>query len=140
MICMSSVYIIGADTNSDGLYGKEVYSGAAYTRLVSEDTVFDKNAVGEDGMNVYNTKSPSVGSIFDMDLYSAGSPFRQQKWALISVADSDDILEIYHKSVNTFLISSIIALIIGVTVSIILSRMVTMPVSDMTRQLESMTP
>lgn len=133
----SACYIIGADTNSDGLYGKEVYSGAAYTRLVSADTVFDKNAVGEDGMNVYNTKSPSVGSIFDMNLYSAGSPFRQQKWALISVADSDAILEIYHKSVSTFLISSIISLIIGVTVSIILSRMVTKPVSDMTRQLES---
>ncbi|MDE6594747.1 MAG: cell wall metabolism sensor histidine kinase WalK, partial [Oscillospiraceae bacterium] len=133
----SACYIIGADTNSDGLYGKEVYSGAAYTRLVSADTVFDKNAVGEDGMAVYNTKSPSVGSIFDMDLYSAGSTFRQQKWALISVADSDAILEIYHKSVNTFLISSINALIIGVAVSIILSRMVTKPVSDMTRQLES---
>ncbi|MDE6710010.1 MAG: cell wall metabolism sensor histidine kinase WalK, partial [Oscillospiraceae bacterium] len=133
----SACYIIGADTNSDGLYGKEVYSGAAYTRLVSADTVFDKNSVGEDGMNVYNTKAPSVGSIFDMDLYSAGSPFRQQKWALISVADSDALLEIYHKSVSTFFISSIISLVIGVTVSIILSRMVTKPVSDMTSQLEN---
>lgn len=133
----SACYIIGADTDSDGLYGKEVYSGAAYTRLVSEDTVFDKKAVGEDGMNVYNTKSPSVGSIFDMNLYGAGSPFRQQKWALISVADSDAILEIYHKSVSVFMISSAISLIIGVTVSVLLSRMVTKPVSDMTRQLES---
>lgn len=133
----SACYIIGADTNSDGLYGKEVYSGAAYSKLVSKDTVFDRNAVGEDGMAVYNTKSPSVGCIFDMNLYGAGSTFRQQRWALISVADSDAILEIYHKSVSTFLISSIIALIIGVTVSIILSRMVTKPVSDITGQLES---
>ena len=133
----SACYIIGADLNGDGFYDQEVHSGAAYTKLVSKDTVFDKNSVNEDGMNVYNTKSPSVGSIFDMDLYGAGSAFRQQKWALISVADSDAILEIYHKSVNTFLISSIIALIIGVTVSIILSRMVTKPVSDMTRQLEN---
>lgn len=133
----SACYIIGADTNNDGIYGKEVYSGATYTRLVSEDTVFDKRAVDEYGMNVYNTKSPSVGSIFDITLYGAGSQFRQHKWALISVADSDAILEIYHKSISTFMISSVISLIIGVAVSIILSRMVTKPVSDMTSQLES---
>lgn len=133
----SACYIIGADTNGDGLYGKEVHSGAAYTKLVSKNTVFDKNALDEDGMTVYNTKSPSVGCIFDINLYGSGSPFRQQKWALISVADSDSILEIYHKSIRAFMISSGISLIIGMTVSIILSRMVTKPVSDMTSQLES---
>ncbi|MDE7294870.1 MAG: EAL domain-containing protein [Oscillospiraceae bacterium] len=132
----SACYIIGADTNNDSLYGKEVYSGAAYARLVSEDTVFDKTALNEDGMNFYNTKSPTVGSIVDMNLYSAGSAFRQHRWALISVADSEAILEIYHKSVSAFIISSVISLIIGVAVSIILSRMVTKPVSDMTGQLE----
>ena len=131
----SACYIIGSDINNDGVYRTQVYSGAAYTRLVSEETVFDENVLTENGMVSFNTKSPSVGRIFEMNLYSTGSPFRQQRWALISVADSNSILEIYHKLVNTFIISAVISLVIGVTISIILSRTVTKPVSDMTRKL-----
>lgn len=132
----SSCYIICSDMDNDGTYQKQVHSGAAYTRLVSEDTVFDVSLIGDDGMYSYNTKYPSVGCMFDMNLYGVGSPYRQQKWALISVADSNAILEIYHKMVNTFIVSAVISLIIGVTISIILSRTVTKPVSDITHKLE----
>ncbi len=135
----SACYIVGSDMDNAGVYQMQVNSGAAYTRLVSEETTFDKSAIGENGMYSFNTKSPSVGCIFEMNLYGAGSPFRQQKWALISVADSKAILEIYNKLLNTFVISALISLVIGVTVSIILSRMVTKPVSDMTRQLDQNT-
>ncbi len=132
----SACYIVGSDMENDGAYEMQVYTGAAYTRLVSDETTFDKGAVGEYGMHSFNTKSSSVGCVFDMNLYSVGSPFRQQKWALISVADSNAILEIYNKLVKTFVISAVISLAIGVSVSIILSRMVTKPVSDMTRRLD----
>lgn len=131
----SACYIIGSDIDDNGVYRAQVYSGAAYNRLVSEETVFDENVVVEHGMQSFNTKSPSVGRIYEMNLYSLGSPFKQQKWALISVADSSAILEIYHKLVNTLIISAVISLVIGVTISIILSRMVTKPVSNMTQQL-----
>jgi len=132
----SACYIVGSDMENTGVYKTQVYSGAAYTRLVSEETSFNKNSVGEYGMNSFNTKSSSVGCIFDMNLYGAGSPFRQQKWALISVADSNAILEIYNKVLTTFVVSALISMVIGVTVSIILSRMVTKPVSDMTHRLD----
>ncbi len=132
----SACYIVGSDMENTGIYQMQVYSGAAYTRLVSDETVFDKNAVGENRMNSFNTKSESVGCIFEMNLYGSGSPFRQQRWALISVADSKAILEIYQKLISTFVISALISLIIGVAVSLILSRTVTKPVSDMTRKLD----
>lgn len=132
----SSCYILGSDMENNGDYTMQVYSGAAYTRLVSEETRFDNGAIVEYGMHSFNTKSPSVGCIFDMNLYSVGSPFKHQKWALISVADSGAILEIYNKLVSTFVVSALISLAIGVTISIILSRMVTKPVSDMTHQLD----
>ncbi len=132
----SACYIVGYDMNNNGVYDTQVYTGAAYTRLVSDETKFDEKSVGEYGMKSFNTKYPSVGSIFEMNLYGAGSPFRQQKWALISVADSNSILEIYNKLLKTFIVSAVISLVIGVTISIILSRMVTKPVSDMTRKLD----
>ncbi len=135
----SACYIVGSDMDNVGVYQMQVYSGAAYTRLVSDKTLFDKSSIDENGMHSFDTKSASVGCIFEMNLYGTGSPFRQQKWALISVADSNAILEIYNKLINTFLISAIISLVIGVTVSIILSRMVTKPVSDMTRKLDQNT-
>ena len=133
----SACYIIGSDMDNNGVYDMQVYSGAAYTRLVSEETLFDEKLVVDNGMQNFNTKSPSVGRIFEINLYSAGSPFRQQKWALISVADSNAILEIYNKLVNTFIISALIALVIGVTFSIVQSRTVTKPVSDMTNKLKN---
>ncbi len=135
----SACYIVGSDMDNAGVYQAQVYSGAAYTRLVSDETRFDNNSVNEDGMLSFNTKYASVGSIYEMNLYGAGSPFRQQKWALISVADSKAILEIYNKLVNTFVVSALISLVIGVSVSIILSRMVTKPVSDMTHKLDQNT-
>ena len=132
----SACYIVGSDMEMDGAYKMQVYSGAAYTRLVSDETVFDENSIVEYGMKSFNTKSPSVGSIYEMNLYGAGSPFRQQKWALISVADSKAILQLYNKLIHTFGVSSVISLVIGISVAIILSRMATKPVSDMTRQLD----
>lgn len=133
----SACYIIGFDMTDDGVYDVQVYSGAAYTRLVSDETLFDEKLVADYGMQSFNTKSPSVGRIFEINLYSVGSPFRQQKWALISVADSNAILEIYNKLVRTFVISALIVLVIGVTFSIVQSRTVTKPVSDMTNKLKS---
>ena len=133
----SACYIIGSDMDNNGVYDVQVYSGAAYTRLVSEETLFDEKLVENTGMQSFATKSPSVGRIFEVNLYASGSPFRQQKWALISVADSNAILEIYNKLVNTFVISALIALVIGVTFSIVQSRTVTKPVSDMTNKLKN---
>ncbi len=132
----SACYIVGSDMDNLGVYEMQTYKGAAYSRLVSDETVFDERSVGDYGMKSFNTKSSSVGCIFEMNIYGSGSPFNKQKWALISVADSNAILEIYNKLIHTFGISSFISLAIGISVAVILSRMVTKPVSKMTHQLD----
>ncbi len=132
----SACYIIGSDPDNLGVYEMQAYKGAAYSRLVSKETLFDEQSVGEYGIHSFNTKIASVGFIEEMNIYGSGSPFNREKWAIISVADSNAILEIYNKLLNTFAVSSLISLAIGISVSIILSRMVTKPVSKMTHQLD----
>lgn len=131
----SACYILVNDIDNNGVYRQQAHTGAAYAKLVASDTKFDKNVVDEFGMLKYDTKIPTVGSLSDIKLYSAKSPYNHQKWALVSVAESNAILEIYHKLVKLFIVSAIISLVIGVAASILISRVFTRPVSDMQSQL-----
>lgn len=132
----SACYLLASDTDNDGIFDRQAHTGAAYGRLVSNDTIFDKNIVDEYGMLEFNTRIKTVGSFSELKLYSANSPFNHQKWALISVAESNAILEIYHKLIGMFVISAVISLLIGVVLSVVVSRAFTRPVSDMQTRLE----
>lgn len=132
----STCYILVNDIDNNGVYRQQAHTGAAYARLVSSDTKFDENVVDEFGMLKYDTKIPTVGSLSDIKLYSARSPYNHQKWALVSVAEAGAILEIYNKLVKLFIISAAISLVIGVVVSILVSHISTKPVSAMRAQLD----
>lgn len=132
----SACYVLAVDSDGAAAYRTEIYSGAAYPRLVAGNhTVFEKGDEAEYGLYRFKTKVPSIGSIQDIKLYSTLSPFKGQKWALISVADADRILEIYHKLVEIFVISSIISVLFSVLFAVLLSRRVAKPIATMIRTL-----
>lgn len=132
----SACYVLASDLDGSGMYRPQIHSGAAYPRLVSGDhTVFDRSGAGEYGMYHFDTKVPSIGSIQEMKLYSQASPFQGQKWALISVADSGRILEIYHTLIKMFIISSCISVLFSALFAVLLSRRVAKPISTMIRTL-----
>lgn len=132
----SACYLLALDADNDGVYDHQAHTGAAYAKLVSGDTKLDTKTVDEYGMLEFNTRVNSVGSFSELALYSANSPFNHQKWALISVAESNAILEIYNKLVKMFVISAAISLVIGVVLSVTVSRAFTKPMSDMKTRLE----
>lgn len=132
----SACYVLATDFDGGGIYQPLLSSGAAYPRLVSGDqTIFDKACSGEYGLYRFNTRVPSIGSLQDIKLYSPLSPFKGQKWALISVADSDRILEIYHKLIEIFIISSVISVLFSALFAVLLSRRVAKPIVTMIRTL-----
>lgn len=132
----SACYVLATDLTGGGSYQPQLSSGAAYPRLVAgEQTAFDNTGGGEYGLYHFDTRVPSVGSIQDIKLYSPYSPFKGQKWALISVADSGRILEIYHKLIEIFVISSLISLLFSALFAVLLSRRVARPIATMIRTL-----
>lgn len=132
----SACYILGTDIDGNGIYKTQLHSGAAFSKLVTSKTVFDKSNKDEYNLYSYNTKYSSVGYISDINIYSPSSLFKNQKWVLISVADSEKILEIYHTLVNTFITSSVLCMVLCIIFALTMSRRVTRPVSGMIKTLK----
>lgn len=133
----SACYILGADFDNNDIYERQIHSGAAYARLVDENTEFNKKSRSEYKLYEFNTTIPTVGCISDINLYKTKSPFKNQQWALISVADSNQILEIYHNLVRMLFISGAFSLVSSIIFALIMSRRITNPVSKMINTLES---
>ncbi len=134
----SACYILGADFNESGTYEILLSSGPAYGRLVNNSTVLSREHPEEFGLYDFSSTGTScLGSIQDMTLYSPGSPYGHQKWALISVTDKDMTLSAYTSLVRIFVISVVITLAAGVVFAYVVSRRISRPVTEMVRVLKS---
>lgn len=133
----SACYIIAADFDASGKYETVLSSGPVYDRLVDKDTVFDRSRDSEYGLYDFTSNGTEcIGSIQDMTLYASGSPFRGQRWALISIADKNQTLELYVMLVRIFYISIAITLLVGMLFSFLVSKRISSPVTDMVQSLE----
>ncbi len=135
----STCYIIGIDDSGSGEYRQILHRGPSYSRLVSDDTVLSMQRQVE--YNLYDFTAgggiETVGSIHKMNLYNSGSPYRDQSWALISVADKGMILGTFYALRRTMIISMLISLIISIIAAVLISGRLSLPVSRMVQTLES---
>ena len=134
----SSCYILGVDDNGNGEYTPVIHSGAIYNRLVNEKTVFSDKVKLSSKIYDFNTASnlDSIGCIFPLKLYNQGSPYLNERWALISVADKDGILNIYTTIIQMMLIASAMTVVFGLLFAVSISRRVTTPVTKIAGLLD----
>ncbi len=133
----SACYILGADLENKGSYDIILSSGSAFGRLVDENTVLDNSRKAGYGLCYFTSKGgESFGSIQALDLYASGSPYRNQKWALISVADKEKTLHIYTNFMKIFIFSVALTLAAGAFMAYLLSRSISRPISDMVKGFE----
>lgn len=129
----SACYMIGLDAEGDGIYAPIIHSGAIYSRLVTDQTVFDENMESE--YNVYRFRidenSNSLGSIDKLKLYNSGSPYISQHWALISAASPSSVMSIYTFLINVFIVSILITIVCCVLFSVYTGRRISKPVTKM---------
>ena len=133
----SACYVLGIDNNKNGYFTKQTHTGTAYERLVNKDTVLSGNNKAEYNLFSFNTKKESIGSIQEINIYKSESPFANQHWALVSIADRSEILNVYSKLIKLFIFSSVITLLLNIVFSILLTKKLTNPVSKIIRTLES---
>lgn len=133
----SACYILAVDSEGDGSYREMLSSGPAYSRLVDADTALDKSRPMEYGMYDFTSRGTDcIGSIRDLRLYAVDSPYRAQRWALISVADEGKTLEIHYMLIRVFLITIAISLAAGILFALLVSRSISSPVTKMMGELE----
>ncbi|MCI7768186.1 MAG: bifunctional diguanylate cyclase/phosphodiesterase [Oscillospiraceae bacterium] len=134
----SACYILGEDSGGTGIYTPVIHSGAIYSRLVTGSTVISERNKLSPGIYDFNADSDidSIGCILPMKLYSAGSPYIKEKWALISVADRDRILSIYNTIISMLLLSTIISAVFSIICAVMISRAITTPVEKIAALLD----
>ncbi len=134
----SACYILAVDPEGDGEYREMLSSGPAYSRLVDGETALNKSRPLEYGMYDFTSNGADcIGSIRDLRLYASDSPYRTQKWALISVADEEKTLEIHYMLIRVFLVTLAASLAAGILFALLVSGSISSPVTKMMRELES---
>lgn len=129
----STCYVLGLDREGRGKYEEIFHQGSSYARLVGSNKIFSTDRDIEYGLYDFGFEGcpESIGSVKELNLYKSGSPYRNQRWALISVADKKVSLEMYHSIVQTIVVSLLISLAITIIMAIIISRNLSNPVKKM---------
>lgn len=134
-----SCYILAVDRDGDDKYHPELHSGAIYQRLVDSKTVIShENSVGK---NVYdfNTDSsvstPTIGTIKNINIYNADSPYKNNQWAIVSISEKSVALSIYTTLVRMFVIAFVFSAVITIICTVIMNRHVTKPVTRISKTL-----
>ena len=124
-------YIIGADFNGDNHYSVLTHSGPVFERLVDENTIISTDVKIEREIYDFNSDSSmeTIGNIQEMNIYNSGSPYKHQKWALISIAEKASILNIYTKLIQILILSGLMSMFFSVVCAIFINRRMTAPVT-----------
>ncbi len=137
----SACYILGSDHSNSDNFTPELHSGAIFSRVVNQDTVIGHQHRVEKKLYNFNYNSDidinTIGNIQEMNVYNSNSPYENERWALISIADKDEILHIYTKLVKLFFLSFIISTAFSIFFAFMLNRHMTAPVSKMIKTLDS---
>lgn len=136
-----SCYIIGVDHNNDDVYSEILHSGPIFSRLVDSKTVIShKNQIEK---NIYDFNKDSdvpcdtVGTIENMNIYKHDSPFKSNNWAIISISEKSEALNIYWTLISLFVIAFGISAAITIIAAVILNRHITTPITKIIKKLNS---
>lgn len=129
----SACYVLALDEDGDGIYEQQLHQGYSYDRLIGGNKSFRTDKEIEHGLYEFSFEGfpDSIGSVMDLNLYKSGSPYRNQRWALISVADKEINLKMYYSIIRTIRVSMLTSLMISIIVAALISRRFSRPVKKM---------
>ena len=138
----SACYVLCADTNLNGEYSIVLHSGAIFSRLVDNtETISKHHTASKDNKEIlefnYSNDVETIGIVKNISLYNQSSPYYDEDWALVCVADKKSVIAIYTMLVKTFVISSLISAVIGFIIVIIISKSITKPIYNVIDTLDT---
>ncbi len=134
----SACYVLALDSDNSGTYTSVTHSGSIYNRIVGEDGIIQP--IKQVTTDLYQFESITnlniIGNTQELNVYNSGSPYSQQKWILISMADKSEILSIYTRLIRTILLASAISMLFCMGIAMMLNYRVTTPVRNIIHTLE----
>ena len=135
-------YVLAVDESGDGIYDIAMHSGSsAYSKLVGNDTaiVSDGTVMGEISSFSQSSSYETIGSIQKLNLYNEKSPYYNENWAVISVADNVQVLKIYYAFLDTLVIAALISAVAGICFAVFASRQISNPITEIINTLNHKT-
>ena len=126
----TACYVLGRGVGED-TFEVMTYSGSAYRELLGSANTLHVSGVEED---IYTfdqvTDVKLLGSVQMFDLYGLSSPYRSERWALISVADRSSVLRPLLFLRQILIFSSVISLLVAGIIALISCTQLIRPISD----------
>ena len=131
-------YVLG-HSRTENRFEITAHSGGAYDRFVGDAQILQVTDTLHNSVYSFdlNTGVDLAGSIHYMNLYNQTSPYYSERWALISVADRDSLLEPLTDLIRMLVISALLTLIVSNTVVILSCRRVVMPITAAIKTMNS---
>lgn len=135
----SACYVLCNGRDGEDIFNICMHSGGAFNRLIgSQEVLQPSDELDEDMYNFpLDSGISAVGNIQVMNLYDSDSFYSDEQWALISVAEKDDVLFVYTNLIKMLLFSAVISIGISIVVIVISCGSVVKPISAVIRTMNS---
>lgn len=139
LLSESACYVISESNDGGKSYSPVMHSGAVYTRLVGNDETISADRDMSQNITSFNlsSKIECVGNIQHLKLYNSNTPYSDNVWALISVADNEKVLAVYNNFLKVFLLSAVFSITAAVVIIFFTSRRISKPVTDISSYLDN---
>lgn len=131
----TACYVLGRSTSGE-TFDVLTYSGSAYGALLGDTSTLQVDSVEDD---IYSFKQVTdvtlTGNVQFLDLYGRNSPYGEDQWALISVADKSTVLRPLLYLQKMLLISAFISLVVAGITALLSCLQLTRPISNIIKRM-----
>ena len=134
----TACYVLGHNEGSaDNTFDVVAHSGNIFSRLVGD---INRLKIGDPlDSNIYDFDMQSsellAGSVQYLNVYSQDSPYREEQWALISVADRNTVLRPFTTLKSMLIVAAVVSFAISVLIVIFISGEVVKPITSAIRTM-----
>ena len=134
----TACYVLGYRA-SDSDYVIVDHVGSAYDTLLGGGGRLHISGEEDNGVCAFDTITgiELVGSVRDMELYPASSPYAQEQWVLICVADRSSVLRPLLFLQQMLVVSVVLSLIVAAIVATLGANVIIKPLSNLSKQIKT---
>ena len=131
-------YVLGYSSAGDR-YDIQVSSGSAYGKLLGDASFLRVSGREGESICAFDTVTSVelVGSVQYMELYEGGSPYAQEHWALISVADRSGVLQPLLSVERLLAVAAVLSLFVAAIFAVLGSGWIVKPISDLSKLIKA---
>ncbi|MEF9915921.1 MAG: EAL domain-containing protein [Lachnospiraceae bacterium] len=130
-------YLLGVDKTGKNQFDNVLITGPKYTRAT--DSNHSTKIIGEGKQCMVDgdkKQEPTYADVQYLKLYNTNTPFVNQRWALIGIAQMNDLTEFGREIIQLLTLALFITLLIGVFGSVLISTLVAKPVKKLVDEVE----